>query len=111
MADASATLAPEAGNGAVARGRLTDAGAAALAALRRFDRSPLSHPPEAGAGEDTAREGRHDVRAAAQGVLAQLELIALAWRSWSASTRDAMLDELGGAAADLEQRVRHLLGE
>jgi hypothetical protein len=37
---------------------------------------------------------RHDVRAAAQAVLAQLELISIAWPAWDAATRSETLGEL-----------------
>ena len=43
---------------------------------------------------DPLREARHDVRAAAQAVLGQLELIGLAWTSWDAEAQAAVLGEL-----------------
>ena len=49
--------------------------------------------PAAGA-PDPQLLTRHDVRAAAQAVLAQLELIGIAWPAWDAVTRSEMLGEL-----------------
>jgi hypothetical protein len=85
--------------------RLTQAGTAALDALRSFTSHPLSMRPPEGAPADPLRERRHDVRAAAQTVLSQLELMAMAWRSWSRDTRGAVLDELDEAAGELTRQV------
>ncbi len=107
---ASAAVAAGAAGVAGAVARVARSGAAALAVYRRFEASPLARRPRDGDVADRTRMARHDVRAAAQGVLAQLELITLAWMSWDATTRDAMLGELEAASADLEQRVGDLLG-
>jgi hypothetical protein len=79
------------------------AGAAALRSLRRFDAHPVSLRPEGG-GADPLRDVRHDVRSAAQTVLAQLELITLAWSSWDQAVRTELLD-------DLEESGRRLAGD
>ena len=84
--------------------RLVRAGAAALEALRQFDAHPVSTRPGAGAA-DPHREQRHDVRAAAQTVLAQLELIGLAWPSWNGGSRQTVLGELDDASRELEELV------
>ena len=84
--------------------RLARAGAAAVEALRRFDAHPVSTRPAAGA-VDPHREQRHDIRAAAQTVLAQLELIVLAWPSWNGGPRQTILSELDDASRELEELV------
>ncbi len=85
--------------------RLAQAGAAAVEALRHFDAHPVSTRPGAGA-VDPHRDERHDIRAAAQTVLAQLELIGLAWPSWNAGSRQTVLQELADASRELEELVR-----
>ncbi|MGA8015028.1 MAG: hypothetical protein WCB85_03830, partial [Candidatus Dormiibacterota bacterium] len=85
--------------------RLARAGAAAVEALRHFDAHPVSTRPGAGA-VDPHRDERHDIRAAAQTVLAQLELIGLAWPSWNAGSRQTVLQELADASRELEELVR-----
>jgi hypothetical protein len=50
---------------------------------------------------DPLREARHDVRAAAQAVLGQLELIGLAWTSWDAEAQAAVLGELEESCREL----------
>lgn len=107
---ASAAVAAGTAGDAGAVARVARAGAAALAIYRRFEASPLARRPRDGATADRTRMARHDVRAAAQGVLAQLELITLAWMSWNATTRDAMLGELEAAGVELERTVGDLLG-
>ncbi len=108
--DASAAVAADSANDAGAVARVARAGAAALAIYRRFEASPLVRGPRDGTAADRTRVARHDIRASAQGVLAQLELITLAWMSWNATTRDAMLGELEAAGVELERTVGDLLG-
>jgi hypothetical protein len=50
---------------------------------------------------------RHDVRAAAQAVLAQLELIGIAWPAWDAATRGEMLGEVEESTRLLVDQAEH----
>lgn len=86
------------------------AGEGAVRALRRFQAHPASRRPGEG-GPDPLKELRHDVRAAAQTVLAELELIALGWPSWDDSTRDGMLGELADACRLLDGLVDRCVGD
>ena len=90
-------------------GRLGWAGSSAVESLRACELRPAWSPP-AGA-LDLLRGARHDVRAAAQSVLGQLELIGLAWRSWDEETRSVMLDELEADSRELMDQARRFTGE
>lgn len=105
VAEAAAAVRGETSGDPDEAARLAHAGAAAVEALRRFDAHPVSTRPGAGA-VDPHRDQRHDVRAAAQTVLAQLELIGLAWSSWNAGSRQTLLQELDDASRELEELVR-----
>lgn len=89
---------------------LARAGADAVRHFRRFEVHPASLRPAAAATADPLRDARHDVRAAAQTVLAQLELINLAWSRWDAATRAELLDDLEESgrrlADDVERCIR-----
>jgi hypothetical protein len=80
--------------------RLAAAGGRAVAWLRRFEAHPASLRPPVGAPDDL-REVRHDLRSAAQTVLAQLDLIAIAWRGWDAAQREVALADLEGAEEEV----------
>jgi hypothetical protein len=110
VADATAALTSEAGADSVGAGRVAHAGAVAVADYRRFDAHSVSKRPPEGSTTDPHREARHAVRAAAQTVLAQLELITLAWTAWDPPTRDEMVHELEAAGRELGERVRQLVG-
>lgn len=74
-------------------GRLARAGTTAIEALQACEAQATWFRPAAG-DPDPQLAARHDVRAAAQAVLAQLELIGIAWPAWDAVTRSEMLGEL-----------------
>jgi hypothetical protein len=74
-------------------GRLARAGTTAIRALQACEAQETWFRPAAGA-PDPHLVARHDVRAAAQAVLAQLELIGIAWPAWDAATRSETLGEL-----------------
>ncbi|MGD1053090.1 MAG: hypothetical protein ABR950_04605 [Candidatus Dormibacteria bacterium] len=80
--------------------RLASSGTAALLALRSCEARETWFRPAAGE-PDPQLVTRHDVRAAAQAVLAQLELIGIAWPAWDAATRGEMLGELEEASRQL----------
>ena len=90
-------------------GRLGWAGSTAVESLRACESRPAWSPP-AGA-LDLLRGARHDVRAAAQSVLGQLELIGLAWPSWDEATRSVMIDELEADSRQLMDQARRFTGE
>jgi hypothetical protein len=73
--------------------RLARAGTTAIEILQACEAQATWFRPAAGA-PDPQLLTRHDVRAAAQAVLAQLELIGIAWPAWAAVTRSEMLGEL-----------------
>jgi hypothetical protein len=81
--------------------RLSAVGARAVDTLRRFEAHPASGRPPEGAQDDLG-DSRHDVRAAAQTVLAQLELIRIAWDGWKAAQRAAALTDLERAADEAD---------
>ncbi len=80
--------------------RLARSGTAATVALTACEARATWFRPAAGA-PDPQLVARHDVRTAAQAVLAQLELIGIAWPAWDAVTRSEMLGELEESARQL----------
>ena len=110
LGEAVADLARAASTDPAHPDRLSQAGATAIASLRSFAAHPASRQPPAGSA-DPLRDARHDVRAAAQTVLAQLELISLAWPSWDKATRDEVVEELEDAGRELSRQVRVCTGE
>lgn len=88
--------------------RVSAAGGRAVAALRRFEAHPGSRRPPAGPVDDL-RDARHDVRATAQTVLAQLELIRIAWDGWKAAQRATALHDLERAAQEAGGAVSHFV--
>jgi hypothetical protein len=110
VAAARARLEGVAGAGPADAARLVSAGEAGLRAMRRFERRAVSASPPATGPDEAGRRARHDVNAAAQTVLAQLELIALAWESWDPPTRDGMLDGLEASVAELAEEVARAPG-
>ena len=86
--------------------RVARAGAAAVEGLRSCEARPAWRLQLPGV-PDPLREARHDVRAAAQAVLGQLELIGLAWTSWAFDARAAVLGELEDSCRELaDEAVR-----
>jgi hypothetical protein len=86
--------------------RVARAGTAAIRALQACEAQATWFRPAAGA-PDPQLVTRHDVRSASQAVLAQLELIGIAWPAWDAATRGEMLGELEEATRELiEQAAR-----
>ncbi len=90
---AKAAAGQGAGDDLSATDRLARAGTTAIEAMQACEARATWYRPGAGA-PDPQLVARHDVRAAAQAVLAQLELIGIAWPAWDASTRSEMLSEL-----------------
>jgi len=86
--------------------RLARAGTAAIEALAACEAQATWFRPAAGA-PDPQMASRHDVRAAAQAVLAQLELIGIAWPAWDAATRGEMLGELEESTRLLVDQAEH----
>ena len=86
--------------------RLARAGTAAILALAACEAQATWFRPAAGA-PDPQMASRHDVRAAAQAVLAQLELIGIAWPAWDAATRGEMLGELEESTRLLVDQADH----
>jgi len=84
--------------------RLASSGTAALLALRSCEARETWFRPAAGE-PDPQLVTRHDVRAAAQAVLAQLELIGIAWTAWDAATRAETLGELEDSTRQLADRA------
>jgi hypothetical protein len=80
--------------------RLERAGATALQALQACEAQATWFRPAAG-DPDPQLLTRHDVRAATQAVLAQLELIGIAWAAWDAATRAETLGELEDSTRQL----------
>lgn len=104
LGDAGLALEAEPSTDPADPARLSRVGAGAVASLLSFEGHLASGRPPIGAA-DPLREARHDVRAAAQTVLAQLELISLAWAAWDGPTRAVVIDELEDAADELERQV------
>ncbi len=88
--------------------RLSTTGARALASLRRFETHPASLRPPGGAPDELGN-ARHDVRAAMQTVLAQLELIPIAWDGWKAAQRATALKDLERAEREVGGAVSRFL--
>jgi len=84
--------------------RLARAGTTAIEALQACEQQATWFRPEAGA-PDPQLVTRHDVRTAAQAVLAQLELIGIAWPAWDAATRAETLGELEDSTRQLVEQA------
>ncbi|MGD0833418.1 MAG: hypothetical protein ABSA40_03200 [Candidatus Dormibacteria bacterium] len=100
MAEAAAAMAGAPGADPRQQEMVARAASAAVRSFRRFEAHPASLRPPGGT-QDPLRDLRHDVRSAAQTVLAQLEMIGLAWSSWDAAMRAELLDDL----TDSERRL------
>jgi hypothetical protein len=86
--------------------RLARSGTAAIEALAACEARETWFRPAAGA-PDPQLVARQDVRAATQAVLAQLELIGIAWPAWDAVTRSERLGELEEATRRLVDQADH----
>lgn len=87
-------------------GRVARSGTAAIEAVAGCEARGTWFRPAAG-DPDPQLVARHDVRAAAQAVLAQLELIGIAWPAWDAVTRSEMLGELEESTCQLVDQADH----
>jgi len=88
--------------------RVAQAGSAAIESLRSCETHPAWRLQMPGV-PDPLLETRHDVRAAAQAVLGQLELIGLAWASWDRSTQSEMLGELEDSSRELASQAQRFI--
>jgi hypothetical protein len=90
--------------------RMARVGAAAMESLLGCESRPGWRLQMPGV-PDPMRAARHEVRAAAQMVLGQLELIGLAWASWDAATRAEMLDQLEDSGRQLTDHARQFTAD
>jgi hypothetical protein len=88
--------------------RMAQVGTAAIESLRNCETHPAWRLQMPGA-PDPMLETRHNVRAAAQEVLGQLELIGLAWSSWDEPTRGEMLADLERVARELTDHAQRFV--
>jgi hypothetical protein len=91
-------------------GRVERAGSAAVEALLSCEARPAWRLQMPGV-PDPMRNARHEVRAAAQAVLGQLELIGLAWASWDPATRTEMLEQLEESCRQLDEQAQRFTGD